>query len=238
LILFNGNSRRNSNHLIDNRSLAIIDMSQMNCMLGIDKINSTACFQSGITIDDLERELNKKGFTVGFERGIVEFSTIGDCIATRSSSKKQNKYGRIVKEIKFVTCKGTTERNDLNEIIFGSDGTLGIITEVTLKLYRLSKIKKCGSFGFTDFHFGLQFIHELTRINRKIANIQLYDEEMFHFINDIAIRQTHSVIVCYLLEGDDEDVRREEKVINKLAHNYRTVNYGSDIGHEGFVRFL
>ena len=96
---------------------------------------------------DLENELSKYGVLLGHEPDSVEFSTLGGWVSTRASGMKKNKYGNIediVINISMVTSKGTffKEQNlprvssgpDLNEVILGSEGCLGIITQVVFRV--------------------------------------------------------------------------------------------------------
>jgi alkyldihydroxyacetonephosphate synthase len=125
------------------RSIAVLDTSQMNRMLWLDRENLTACFEAGIVGQDLERELQKIGLTVGHEPDSYEFSTLGGWVATRASGMKKNVYGNIediLVRVKMVTVQGVLEKNvmapriscgpDFNQIIMGSEGLLGVITEV------------------------------------------------------------------------------------------------------------
>jgi alkyldihydroxyacetonephosphate synthase len=115
----------------------------MNRMLWLDRENLTVCFEAGIVGQDLERELQKIGLTVGHEPDSYEFSTLGGWVATRASGMKKNVYGNIediLVRVKMVTVQGVLEKNvmapriscgpDFNQIIMGSEGMLGVITEV------------------------------------------------------------------------------------------------------------
>lgn len=98
----------------ETRSIAVVDTSQMNRLLWLDKSNLVACFESGIVGQDLERVLQAEGFTMGHEPDSIEFSTLGGWVATRASGMKKNVYGNIediVVRVKMVTCKGVLEKN-------------------------------------------------------------------------------------------------------------------------------
>lgn len=131
----------------ESRPICVLDTSQMNRMLWLDRGNLVACFESGIIGQDLERELRQIGLTVGHEPDSYEFSTLGGWVATRASGMKKNVYGNIedlVVRVKMVTSKGVLERNclaprvscgpDFNHIILGSEGTLGVVTEVYIDI--------------------------------------------------------------------------------------------------------
>lgn len=98
----------------ETRSIAVVDTSQMNRLLWLDRSNLVACFESGIVGQDLERVLQAEGLTMGHEPDSIEFSTLGGWVATRASGMKKNVYGNIediVIRVKMVTCKGVLEKN-------------------------------------------------------------------------------------------------------------------------------
>jgi len=72
-----------------------LDMSRMNRIKWVDKINMMACIEAGIMGQDLERELKNYGVVIGHEPDSVEFSTLGGWISTRASGMKKNVYGNI-----------------------------------------------------------------------------------------------------------------------------------------------
>ncbi len=137
----------------EKRMIASIDMRKMNHIKWVDRGSMLACVEAGIVGVDLEERLGAMGLTMGHEPDSHEFSTMGGWIATRASGMKKNAYGNIediVIHIKAVTPVGTLEKNcygpristgpDVNEILLGSEGMLGIITEATVKIRELPQV--------------------------------------------------------------------------------------------------
>lgn len=79
----------------EKRMIISLDMSRMNRIKWVDKINMLACIEAGIYGQDLERELKNYGVVLGHEPDSVEFSTLGGWISTRASGMKKNVYGNI-----------------------------------------------------------------------------------------------------------------------------------------------
>lgn len=144
-----------------------VDMSRMNTILWIDRINMKACVQAGVVGKNLETELKKYGLMMGHEPDSVEFSTLGGWISTRASGMKKNRYGnidQIVQSIKVVTPIGTFNKEqdvprmssgpELNEFILGSEGNFGIITEAVVKLRNVPEKIVFDSIIFHDFDLG------------------------------------------------------------------------------------
>ncbi|CAD7083672.1 unnamed protein product [Hermetia illucens] len=253
------------------RMIAIVDTSQMNKMLWLDKQNLTVCFESGIIGQDLERELQKLGLTVGHEPDSYEFSTLGGWVATRASGMKKNVYGNIediVVRVKMVTTKGVLEREcsaprvscgpDLNHVILGSEGTLGIVTEVVLKVRPLPPVKRYGSLIFPDFESGVKFMREVARRRCQPASVRLMDNEQFRFGQSLkpvsswfhsAIEKAKQAYVTkikgydlsmacaatLLFEGEAEDIQRQESVIYEIAKKYKGFPAGGTNGERGYI---
>ena len=129
----------------EKRMIVAVDMERMNAIKWVDKENNMACIQAGVSGKDLERDLAQYGVTTGHEPDSQEFSTVGGWVSTRASGMKKNTYGNIedlVCNITIVTPAGTFTKSalwprvsngpDLNHMIMGSEGNMGIITEVVL----------------------------------------------------------------------------------------------------------
>lgn len=172
----------------EKRMIVVIDMTRMKAVLWVDRKNMTACIQAGIIGIELEKELKNYGVCTGHEPDSVEFSTLGGWISTRASGMKKNLYGNIediVVTIKIVTSKGTFQREsdwprmssgpDLNQIILGSEGNLGIITEAVLRIRPLPQVSSYGSIIFPDYDTGVKFMHEVGIRRIWPASIRLVD---------------------------------------------------------------
>lgn len=173
--------------------------------------------------------------------------------------------------IKMVTCKGVYDQKfagvhkssgpNIDHLIFGSEGTLGVITEVTLKIRPMPKVKKYGSLVFPNFDCGLKCLREVAFKRCQPASIRLMDNEQFLFgqalkIHDGFISEyvdglkkfllTHVkgyswndvAVVTLLFEGDKEEVEKQEKVIFSIAKKYRGLNGGSKNGEKGYVSLV
>ncbi|MCH8320956.1 MAG: FAD-dependent oxidoreductase, partial [Acidobacteria bacterium] len=97
----------------EKRMIVCVDMKRMNKIEWIDKENLRAGVQAGITGLQLERELEKAGFTSGHEPDSLELSTVGGWIASNASGMKKNRYGNIenlVEDITMITPEGILEQ--------------------------------------------------------------------------------------------------------------------------------
>lgn len=248
-----------------------MDTSQMNRMLWIDKENLVACFESGVIGQDLEREVRKLGFTMGHEPDSFEFSSLGGWVATRASGMKKNLYGNIediVVKVKMVTVKGVLDKSvavpriscgpDFNHIILGSEGTLGVVTEVVVKIRPLPETKKYGSLVFPDFGSGVRFLREVAKQRLQPASIRLIDNEQFAFgqalkpaggvLSSIssALQKAYITgvkgmdmekiaITTLVFEGTAKDVKLHEQKIFAIAAKHGGFSAGSTNGEKGYI---
>ena len=115
-------------------------------------------------------------FYVLFRNNVSSFTSLGGWVATRASGMKKNTYGNIedlLVHVKMVTPKGVLEKRcqvprmsagpDVHHIVLGSEGCLGVITEVVLKIRPLPPFKKYGSVVFPDFASGVACLREIAK---------------------------------------------------------------------------
>lgn len=135
-----------------------------NEVLEVNEINSTATVQSGMYGPAFENYLNDKGFSCGHFPQSFEYSTVGGWVAAKGAGQASTGYGKIehmVLSIKAITPKGIVETKcypasaqgwDLHQLFAGSEGTLGVIVEVTLKIRRFTPHStRHASFIFKNF---------------------------------------------------------------------------------------
>lgn len=255
----------------ETRTICALDTTQMNRLLWLNKRNLTVCFESGIIGQDLERTLSKEGLTLGHEPDSYEFSTLGGWVATRASGMKKNVYGNIedlLISVKLVTAKGSLQRDcnaprvscgpDLNHIILGSEGTLGVITEVVLKIRPVPPVKRYGSLIFPDFESGVMFMREVARRRCQPASVRLMDNEQFvmgqslktvkgwtdHTLDFIkkfyltrckGLQLSKICAATLLFEGEANDVDRQESLIYEIAKRFKGISAGSQNGERGYI---
>ena len=134
----------------EKRMIVSVDTRRMSKIKSIDKENLLVTVQAGITGKQLEEKLQKEGYTVGHEPDSIELSTLGGWISTNAAGMKKNRYGNIediVQNVTMITPNGSI--NQINPLVrssigiktqnlmFGSEGNLGIITEATLRIHKL-----------------------------------------------------------------------------------------------------
>ncbi|XP_042311254.1 alkyldihydroxyacetonephosphate synthase, peroxisomal isoform X3 [Sceloporus undulatus] len=196
----------------EKRTIVSLDTSQMNRIHWIDEKNLTAHVEAGIAGQDLERQLGESGYCTGHEPDSMEFSTLGGWVATRASGMKKNIYGNIedlVVHIKMVTPRGVIQKScqgprmstgpDIHHFILGSEGTLGVVTEVTIKIRPIPEYQKYGSVVFPNFERGVACLREVAKQRCAPASIRLMDNQQFQFGH--ALKPQVASIFTSLLDG-------------------------------------
>ncbi|HDQ72401.1 MAG TPA: FAD-binding oxidoreductase, partial [Chloroflexi bacterium] len=131
----------------DERPAITLDMSKLNRVLSVDPVSRTARIQAGARGPAIEAHLNPQGFTLGHFPESFELSTLGGWIATRSVGQNGIGYGKIehiVQSTRVVTPVGLIEASNvpasavgpnLMDVLVGSEGGYGIITEATMRIF-------------------------------------------------------------------------------------------------------
>src|SRR5580658_799718 len=157
------------------RMVVSLDMRRMRRVLAVDSESCTARIEAGVFGPDLEEQLNSYGLTLGHFPDSFLHSTLGGWIATRSAGMQSDKYGKIedmVIALRMVTPVGVLATRtvpkssngiDVNHLCIGSEGTLGVITEATMRVHPRSELRRTHGYLFLDFESGIQAMHECVR---------------------------------------------------------------------------
>ncbi|EMJ96976.1 MULTISPECIES: FAD-binding oxidoreductase [unclassified Leptospira] len=169
------------------KAVISLDMTEMKELVSFDPISMTATFQAGIYGPKLEYGLNLKGYTLGHFPQSFEYSTLGGWVAARSAGQQSNRYGKIeeiLSAVKLISPKGTVETlrapassigPDWNQIIAGSEGLLGIISEVTVKIHKIPETRKYFGLVFPDLLSSINFIRKTNQEEIKTSMMRLSD---------------------------------------------------------------
>ena len=133
----------------ESRPVISLDLSRLARVLDVDPVSRLARVQAGVLGPDLERQLAERGWTLGHFPDSFTHSTLGGWIATRSSGMQSDRYGDIAeltRAVRVVTPAGvlatrpvpaTSTGPSVREMVLGSEGRLGVITEATVHVRRL-----------------------------------------------------------------------------------------------------
>ncbi|WP_181724726.1 FAD-binding oxidoreductase [Nocardia gipuzkoensis] len=165
-----------------------LDLRRLDGVTGIDPVSGTATLGAGLTGPRAEELLGAHGLSLGHFPQSFEFATIGGFAATRSSGQASAGYGRfddMVQRLKIATPSGTLELGrapasaagpDLRELFVGSEGTLGVITEVTLRVHPVPETVAYQAWSFPDFETGAAALRSVVQAGAAPTVLRLSDE--------------------------------------------------------------
>ncbi len=157
----------------ESRPVISVDMVRMNRLLAIDATSQLARVQTGVFGPDLERQLNAQGWTCGHFPDSFTHSTLGGWIATRSSGMQSDRYGdvaELTRGLRVVTPSGmlvvrpvpsTSTGPSVREMVLGSEGRLGIITEAIIHVRRVPAERKILGYLFPTWADGLAAMRDV-----------------------------------------------------------------------------
>ncbi|MBF0492666.1 MAG: FAD-binding oxidoreductase [Deltaproteobacteria bacterium] len=162
----------------------VLDLKKMDQILFLDEKNLRVRAQCGILGEILERELNRKGYTLGHFPSSIYTATLGGYLACRSAGQLSTKYGKIedlFHSMKVVLATGGVvdcsrdKEAWFSELILGSEGTLGVVTEAELHVRPLPEKRKYVGFQFESVAQGLEAIRLFMQKGFRPAVVRLYD---------------------------------------------------------------
>jgi alkyldihydroxyacetonephosphate synthase len=166
-----------------------VDMSRMNRLLHFCKDSLLATFQAGVRGPDLEAQLRARGCTLGHFPQSFELSTLGGWIATRSSGQQSLGYGRIERlfaggdlespagKLHLPSFPASAAGPDLREILLGSEGRLGILTEATVRVTPLPDLEAFHGVFFPDFESGQSAVRQMLQAKLPMVMLRLSTAE-------------------------------------------------------------
>lgn len=174
-------------------SCVCVSLARLDEVVAIDEDALTARVQAGVFGPDLEARLQREGLTLGHYPQSFEFSTVGGWAATRSAGQQSTGYGRIDENVVGLRCAtptGTVELRpvpasaagpDPRQVFVGSEGTLGIITEVTVRVRRLPEATLPDAWFFPDFASGATALRKMEQsgLHPDIARLSDRHETAF-----------------------------------------------------------
>ena len=255
----------------ESRMVVSVDTRRMNKVETLDEENLMVVVQAGITGKALEDGLNKRGFTVGHEPDSYEFSTVGGWVSTNAAGMKKHKYGNIediVQNITMITPAGIVNQKKpltrssfgikAQNILFGSEGNLGIITSATLKIHRLPERSAYESIIFSDWETGVRFMHDLFHSNMVPASARLADNlqirlgnalkenkeglsktlddfKKYILFNFKGLNPEKFTAAVFKIEGSNSEVQNQMENLKALAKKHGGILAGESTGRSGYL---
>ena len=170
------------------RAVVALDLRRFDQLIELDAVSGQAVLGAGLTGPAAERLLGEHGFSLGHFPQSFEYATLGGYAATRSSGQDSAGYGRfndMVRGLRMITPVGTLDLGrapesaagpDLRQLLIGSEGTFGVITQVRLRVHRVPDAVRYEAWSFPDFATGAAALRAVTQNATGPTVIRLSDE--------------------------------------------------------------
>ena len=249
----------------ETRPVISVDLGRLDKLLAVDASSRLARVQAGVFGPHLEAQLGAQGYTFGHFPDSFTHSTLGGWIATRSSGMQSDRYGDIAdmtKGLRVVTPAGTLVTRpipttstgpSIREMVLGSEGRLGLITEATVHVRRIPERRTILGYLFPTFADGLEAMRDIAASECAVSVTRVSDahETQFSFamrkrptlvdkLQSKALRTFLERRLGYDLremslsfigyEGSDAHVAEQRKAVGKIVKRHGGLCIGSGPG--------
>jgi alkyldihydroxyacetonephosphate synthase len=209
----------------------VIDLRSLDDVIEVDDESMTVTVQAGKNGRELEAELNARGLMLPHYPASVEWATVGGYVAARGSGVLSTRYGKIedlLLSLRVVTpATGLLETvsaprhavgPELTQLFVGSEGTLGVITRVTLQLVPLPEVRRFAAVAFPTVGAGIGAIRRGLQLGHRPSVVRLYDEEATRLaFSPVVGEELSGVYTVLAFEGEEEAAALEERRVLALA---------------------
>lgn len=220
-------------HLLAVQGGISIDVSRMNKVLQINAEDLTVTVQPGVTRKQLNEEIKSTGLFFPIDPGAD--ATLGGMSATRASGTNAVRYGTMrenVLALEVVTASGDVIRTgtrakkssagyDLTRLMVGSEGTLGVITEVTVKLYPLPEAISAAICSFPSIEAAVRTTIEIIQMGVPIARVELIDHNTVRMVNThskLGLREEPLLLMEF--HGSPTSVNEQAALVQEIASGH------------------
>jgi alkyldihydroxyacetonephosphate synthase len=207
----------------------VLSTRRLDGLVALDDRDLTARFKAGTNGLAAERRVQEAGLTIGHWPQSIEVSTVGGWVATRAAGQYSTAYGNVedvLLALEAVLPDGTIVRTretpraaagpDLRQLFLGSEGTLGVVTEVTFSLRAKPDESRGRAFHFATFGEGLEAIRRLMRAGWRPPVVRLYDaHESKRSFGDYTPEGRHLLLLLH--EGPEPAVEAEIAGVTQIC---------------------
>ncbi len=217
-------------HLLAIQGGISLDVSRMNRVVAINAEDLTVTVQPGVTRKAVNEAVKDQGLFFPIDPGAD--ASIGGMSATRASGTNAVRYGTMrenVLALEVVTASGEVIRTgtrakkssagyDLTRLMVGSEGTLGVITEITLKLYPLPEAISAATCSFPSIEEAVRTTIEIIQMGVPIARCELLDDNTVRMVNaqaKLGLREEAMLLMEF--HGSPASVEEQAQTVQDIA---------------------
>jgi D-lactate dehydrogenase (cytochrome) len=220
-------------HLLAVQGGISIDVGRMNQVLAVNPEDLTVTVQPGVTRKQLNEEIKSTGLFFPIDPGAD--ASIGGMSATRASGTNAVRYGTMrenVLALEVVTASGEVIRTgtrakkssagyDLTRLFVGSEGTLGVITEVTLRLYPIPEAISAAICSFPSIEAAVRTTIQIIQMGIPIARVELIDHNSVRVVNahsKLNLREEPMLLMEF--HGSPAGVQEQAQAVQEIANEF------------------
>ncbi|MBU6503838.1 MAG: FAD-binding protein [Burkholderiales bacterium] len=217
-------------HLLAVQGGISIDVNRMNRVLAVNAEDLTVTVQPGVTRKQLNEEIKSTGLFFPIDPGAD--ASIGGMSATRASGTNAVRYGTMrenVLALEVVTASGEVIRTgtrakkssagyDLTRLFVGSEGTLGVITEITLRIYPLPEAVSAAICSFPSIEAAVRTTIQIIQLGVPIARVELIDRNSVRMVNahsKLTLREEPMLLMEF--HGSPAGVKEQAETVQEIA---------------------
>jgi alkyldihydroxyacetonephosphate synthase len=213
--------------VLANAAEVVLDMSSLNALKSLDAVDMTATFEAGARGSDAEARVNEAGMTLGHFPQSIARSSVGGWVATRAAGQFSTGYGNIedlVTRIEAVLPDGSvlvtsdapraSTGPDLRHLLFGSEGTLGVITAVTFALHRAPERRHARAYHVPSMAAGFEAQRALLQAGLRPVVLRQYDAREVGRLFQ-AYRKEEQCLLLLVHEGTAAHADAEERAASE-----------------------
>jgi D-lactate dehydrogenase (cytochrome) len=220
-------------HLLAVQGGISVDVSRMNKVLSINAEDLTVTVQPGVTRKQLNEEIKSTGLFFPIDPGAD--ASIGGMSATRASGTNAVRYGTMrenVLALEVVTASGEVIRTgtrakksaagyDLTRLLVGSEGTLGVMTEISLRIYPLPEAVSAAICSFPSIEAAVHTTIATIQMGVPIARVELIDGNTIRMVNNYAkLGLAETPMLLMEFHGSPAGVKEQAETVQEIAAEY------------------
>ena len=220
-------------HLLAVQGGISLDVGRMAQVLSVNAEDLTVTVQPGVTRKALNEAVKSEGLFFPIDPGAD--ASLGGMAATRASGTNAVRYGTMrenVLALEVVTASGEVIRTgtrarkssagyDLTRLMVGSEGTLGVITELTLKLYPLPEAISAATCSFPSIEAAVRCVIQVIQLGVPIARCELIDVNTVRMVNThskLGLREDNMLLMEF--HGSPASVKEQAETVQEIAADF------------------
>ncbi len=220
-------------HLLAVQGGVSVDLGRMNRVVQVNAEDLTVTVQAGVTREQVNREIKDLGLFFPIDPGAN--ASLGGMAATRASGTNAVRYGTMRENVLGLTvvtasgevvhtgtrAKKSSAGYDLTRLMVGSEGTLGVMTEITLRLYPLPEAVSAAVCHFPTIAAAVQTTIQIIQMGVPIARCELLDVHAIRAVNKhskLGLREAPMLLMEF--HGSEAGVQEQAETVQMLAREH------------------